>query len=186
MRTHWGETAMGFVVLALAGLFLVYSLGVANAGSGVGGYELTAKFGDAGGLAPGAKVSLSGVKIGTVSSISLDSKNYLAVAHLAISGDIKLPSDSTANITSDGLLGGQHIVVSPGGAMDNLKPGDEIANTQGAVDLFGLIGSFLRPQSGDTKSAPAPAPAPAAPPAKGAAKAPAGSAPLGSLPPGAD
>ena len=31
MRTHWGETAMGFLVLALAGLFLVYSLGVANA-----------------------------------------------------------------------------------------------------------------------------------------------------------
>ena len=182
MRTHWGETAMGFLVLALAGLFLVYSLGVAYAGSGVGGYEVTAKFGDAGGLTPGAKVSVSGVKVGTVSSITLDSKSFLAVAHLAISGDVKLPSDSTAKISSDGLLGGQHIVITPGGAEDNLKPGDEIANTQGAVDLFGLIGSFLRPQSGDAKGGDKPAASPAAP----AAKAPAGTAPVGVYPAGAD
>ena len=180
MRTHWGETAIGFLVLLLAGMFLVYSLGVANAGNGAGGYELTAKFGDAGGLAPGAKVSISGVKVGTVSSVSLDPKSYLAVAHLAIEGNVKLPSDSTAKITSDGLLGGEHIAVTPGGADDNLKPGDEIANTQGAVDLFGLIGSFLRPQSGDkAKPTDAPADAPAA-------KAPAGAMPIGSLPAGAD
>ena len=174
MRTHWGETAMGFLVLVLAGLFLVYSLGVAKAGSGVGGYEVTAKFGDAGGLAPGAKVSVSGVKVGTVSSISLDPKSYLAIAHLAIGGDVKLPSDSTAKITSDGLLGGQHIVITPGGAEDNIKPGDEIANTQGAVDLFGLIGQFLRPQSGDAKGADKPAA-----PATSAAKAPIGAYPAG-------
>lgn len=180
MRAHWGETAIGFLVLLLAGVFLVYSLGVANAGNGAGGYELTAKFGDAGGLAPGAKVSLSGVKIGTVSAVSLDPKSYLAVAHLAIEGNVKLPSDSTAKITSDGLLGGAHIALTPGGADDNLKQGDEIANTQGAVDLFGLIGSFLRPQSGAGKGADAPA-------AKvPAAKAPAGAAPVGSYPAGAD
>ena len=183
MRTHWGETAMGFIVLALAGLFLVYSLGVAKAGSGVGGYELTAKFGDAGGLAPGAKVSVSGVKVGTVSSISLDAKSYLAVAHLVIGGDVKLPSDSTAKITSDGLLGGQHIVITPGGAEDNLKAGDEIANTQGAVDLFGLIGSFLRPQSGDAKPAPTAASTASGSPA---AKATAGASALGAYPAGAD
>lgn len=178
MRTHWGETAMGFLVLALAGLFLVYSLGVANAGSGVGGYALTAKFGDVGGLAPGAKVSVSGVKVGTVSSITLDSKSYLAVAHLAIGGDVKLPSDSTAKITSDGLLGGQHIVITPGGAEDNLKPGDEIANTQGAVDLFGLIGQFLRPQAGDAKAGDKPA--------ASASAAPSAKAPVGAYPAGAD
>ena len=38
----------------------------------------------------------------------------------------------------------------------------QIDNTQGAVDLFGLIGSVMRPQ-GD--AAPAPAAAPAANPA---------------------
>ena len=186
MRTHWGETAMGFLVLALAGLFLVYSLGVANAGSGVGGYEVTAKFGDAGGLAPGAKVSVSGVKVGTVSSITLDGKSFLAVAHLTIGSGVKLPSDSTAKITSDGLLGGQHIVITPGGAEDNLKAGDEISNTQGAVDLFGLIGSFLRPQSGDAKAANTPSAAPSSGANSAAAKAPAGSAPVGSYPAGAD
>jgi phospholipid/cholesterol/gamma-HCH transport system substrate-binding protein len=42
--------------------------------------------------------------------------------------------------------------------MDDLKPGGEIENTQGSVDLFGLIGQVLRPQ-------PAAAGAAAAPPA---------------------
>ena len=72
-----------------------------------------------------------------------------------------LPADSTAKITSDGLLGGQHVVIEPGGSSDNLKAGGEIENTQGAVDLFGLVGQFQRPsQPAATPAAPdAPKPA---------------------------
>ncbi len=39
-------------------------------------------------------------------------------------------------------------------ASDNIKPGGEIQNTQGAVDLFSLIGQFLRPSSGSASSTP--------------------------------
>ncbi|MFV4709612.1 outer membrane lipid asymmetry maintenance protein MlaD, partial [Mycobacterium tuberculosis] len=53
-------------------------------------------------------------------------------------------------ITSDGLLGGQHVVIAPGGAPDDMKPGAEFQNAQGAVDLFGLIGQVIRPQAGQT------------------------------------
>jgi phospholipid/cholesterol/gamma-HCH transport system substrate-binding protein len=81
------------------------------------------------------------------------------VARLSLDPTVKLPSDSTAKITSDGLLGGVHVAIAPGGAADNLKPGGEIENTQGAVDLFGLIGQVMRPQP--PNAAPA-APAPAA------------------------
>lgn len=165
MRRNWGETAMGFVVIAFALLFVAYALRVADVGGGHAGYDLSAKVGDAGALAPGAKVTIAGVKIGSVSSVSIDPKSYLAVIHLAVDGNVQIPSDSTLKITSDGLLGGAHIAIAPGGAADNLKPGAEIENTQGAVDLFGLIGQVMRPHTDAAPAAGAPSatasPAPA-------------------------
>lgn len=145
MRAHWGETAMGFLVLGLAAIFLIWSLDVARAGRLGGGYQVSAKFGDVGGLQPGAKVSLAGVKVGSVTAVRVDPKTFLAVVEISLDGDVHVPSDSTVKVSSDGLLGGNHIVLSPGGAEDNLKPGGEFSNTQGSVDLFGLIGQMLRP-----------------------------------------
>lgn len=156
MRSHWGETAMGFLVLALAAIFLIWSLNVAQAGRLSGGYPVSAKFGDVGGLQPGAKVSLAGVKVGSVSTVRVDPKTFLAVVEMSLDSDVHVPSDSTAKVTSDGLLGGAHIALTPGGAAEDLKPGGEISNTQGSVDLFGLIGQFIHPHpAADSAAAPA-------------------------------
>ena len=163
----WAETGVGALVLAAAAGFLIYALGNTSKGADAGGYELIGKFGDVGALAPGADVRVAGVKVGAVSKIELDSKAYLAKVHVVINKDVKLPADSTAKITSSGLLGGQLVAIAPGGSLDDMKPGAEFQNTQGAVDLFGLIGQFVRPSSGAAApasgSAPAPAPAAAAP-----------------------
>lgn len=155
---------MGVVVLALAAGFLTYSLSVGGVAMKRGDYEISAKFGEAGSLAPGAAVTVAGVKVGAVSQVTLEPKTYLAVAKLSIDPTVKLPADSTAKITSDGLLGGAHIAIAPGASLDDLKPGGEIENTQGAVDIFGLIGSVIRPQGGGSSDAAAPStPAPANP-----------------------
>ncbi|MDR3509849.1 MAG: outer membrane lipid asymmetry maintenance protein MlaD [Caulobacteraceae bacterium] len=167
-RGQWAETGLGAVVLAAAGGFLFYALSAGAIHAGSRGYEVTAKFGQVGALATGADVRVAGVKIGTVSDIKLDPKTFMAVTRFTLDPTIKLPADSTAKVTSDGLLGGSHITVEPGGAQENLKAGDEFQNTQGSVDLFGLIGQFLRPQGGAASSA-----APAAPAAPAAAPAPA-------------
>src|SRR6185437_2615685 len=171
-KEQWAETAVGAVVIAAAAGFLAYSLTVGGKGAGHG-YEVQAKFGQVGALAPGAVVSVAGVKVGTVSSITLDPKTFLAVVKLDLDSKTPLPSDSVAKITSDGLLGGQHISIEPGGATDSLKAGSEIENTQGAVDLFSLVGQFLRPSAPANGAAPA---QPGAPPstAPDAAKAGAG------------
>ena len=158
LREQWAETIMGLVVLVLAASFLAYSLSAGGVGRPAGAYQLKARFGDVGALAPGASVSVAGVKVGTVSQISLDPKTYMAVVDLSLAPTMILPSDSTAKITSDSLLGGMHVAIAPGGAPDNLKAGGEIENTQGAVDLFGLIGQVIRPQP-----VAAPAPTRAAP-----------------------
>jgi len=159
LREQWAETAMGVVVLALAAGFLTYSLSVGGVHSKRGDYEISAKFGEAGSLAPGAAVSVAGVKVGTVSEITLEPKTYLAVAKLSIDPTVKLPADSTAKITSDGILGGAHVSIAPGAALEDIKAGGQIENTQGAVDLFGLIGSVMRPQGGGSGEAATPAPA---------------------------
>ena len=153
---------MGVVVLALAAGFLIYSLSVGGVHMKSGNYEINAKFGEAGSLAPGAAVSVAGVKVGTVSQITLEPKTFLAVAKLSIDPTVKLPSDSTAKITSDSLLGGAHVSIAPGAAMDDIKPGGQIENTQGAVDIFGLIGSVIRPQGGSDATASSDSAAPAA------------------------
>jgi phospholipid/cholesterol/gamma-HCH transport system substrate-binding protein len=160
LREQQTETVMGLAVLILAAGFLAYSLSVGGVGKRPGGYDVTARFGEAGALTTGAVVSVAGVKVGAVSQISLDPKTYLAVVRLNLDPTVKLPADSTAKITSDSLLGGAHVAIAPGGAPDDLKPGGEIVNTQGAVDLFGLIGQVMRPQ--EPKAAPADA-APGAP-----------------------
>jgi phospholipid/cholesterol/gamma-HCH transport system substrate-binding protein len=93
-----------------------------------------------------------------VTGVTLDPKTYQAKASILIDNTIQLPADSTVKITQDSLLGGEHLAVEPGGSLQNLKPGQAFQNTQGAVDLFGLIGQVLRPQT-PASSTPAAAPA---------------------------
>ncbi len=173
----WAETATGAVVLGVAGVFLAYAMGSRLAEAGGGGYPLRAHFGSVGGLAAGADVRVAGVKIGQVAGIRLDPKTFLADTTLRVDAGVKLPSDSSVKITSDGLLGGQYVAVEPGGAADDLRPGAEFQNVQGAVDLFGLINSVIRPQGGGSTAAPAAG--------AGAASAGTAAATPAPLPPGA-
>lgn len=128
LHEQWAETLMGLLVLVLAVGVLVFSLTVGGVGSRPGGYDVTAKFGQVGSLTPGAAVTVAGVEVGTVSEIRLDPRTYLAVTTLSLDPDVKLPSDSTAKITRDSLLGSLHVAITPGGATDDIKPGGEIEN----------------------------------------------------------
>lgn len=168
---QYAEAGVGALVLLGAAAFLTYALSHSEIRSGLGsGYELTARFGQVGGLAAGADVRLAGVKVGSVSRIELDPKTYLAKTSINIDSTVHLPTDSTVKISSDSLLGGQHVTIEPGGAAADMKPGSEFENVQGAVDLFGLIGQVIRPQGG---AAATPAPGATTPAASPAAAAPA-------------
>ena len=151
-RTDLAETAVGAAVLAVAMGFIVYAL---SAGDRLrpDGYEVVARFGQVGSLAPGSAVRLAGVKIGSVESVSLDPRSFLAVVRLGLDPAIKVPSDSSAKIASDGLFGGAHIAIEPGGSPEVLSRGGEFQNTQGAIDLLGMIGQGLRPQTVDAPAA---------------------------------
>ena len=104
MKKRPVETIMGLVVLLIAGLFLYFAYSVSDL-QVVKGYEVTAKFLKVGGLNVGADVMINGIKIGTVIGQKLDNENYDAEIKLSIASDIKLPKDSTAMISSNGLMG---------------------------------------------------------------------------------
>ncbi|MBI4184710.1 MAG: outer membrane lipid asymmetry maintenance protein MlaD [Proteobacteria bacterium] len=136
------ETVMGAVVLVVAALFLVFAFTTTDIGAR-SGYVLNAKFDRVDGLLIGNDVRLSGVKVGTVAGQTLDPETYLAVVSMTIDPSVKLPADSSAQILSDGLLGGKYLALVPGADTRMLKEGETIKFTQSSVSLEQLIGKFI-------------------------------------------
>ena len=137
------ETLLGLAVLIAAGAFLYYAQGRLDEGPGRDSYELTARFSTVGDLSRGAEVRVAGVPVGAVQGIELDRQTYFARTILTLRSDVEIPEDSTAKIAASGLLGGAYVEIEPGGAMEALDPGEEIEFTQGAVDMFDLIGEAI-------------------------------------------
>lgn len=150
------ETLIGAVVLIVAGLFLAYAFRTVDA-STPGGYEIIARFDRVDGLKKGADVTIGGIKVGTVVDQKLDPKTFQAVVRVSIASDIKLPTDTSAKLVSESLLGGLSMTLEPGGDEKNIPPGGEVARTQGAVNLMDLIGQAIFSPKGQE-------PAPASPP----------------------
>ena len=159
-RRNIAEILSGAVVLIAAAGFLAYA--VAHSGRSVtGGYTLQARFDRIDGLAVGADVRLAGVKIGTVTDARIDPQTYLAEVSFTVQNDIAVPKDSSAEINSDGLLGGKFLSVVPGADTVSLQPGQRVAITQSAVSIEQLLGKFIFSASeakGGQGQAPSPPP----------------------------
>ena len=156
-QNNIAETLIGAGVVAIALVFAV--LVYYRTGSGtVSGYEINAKLSKADGLAVGTEVRLAGIKVGTVSDLTLDPKTYLVTVHMNIQHDIKLPVDSSILVTQAGFLGGQYLSITPGGDDQMMTAGTYFENAQGSIDVMGLVGRFAT--GGSTSNQP---PAPKAP-----------------------
>ena len=141
-QRNFSELIAGAVVLVVAAGFLGYA--VAHTGrSTVSGYTLRAKFDRIDGLAVGSDVRLAGVKVGSVTSAGVDPKTYQAMVTFTVQSTLQLPKDSSAEITSDGLLGGKFLSVVPGGDDKMLADGGEVTITQSAVSFEQLLGKFI-------------------------------------------
>jgi phospholipid/cholesterol/gamma-HCH transport system substrate-binding protein len=169
MQNNTVETLIGAVVVIVAAVFLYFTYTATSQG-GVTGYDIKARFAAVDGVSVGTDVRLHGIKVGSVKELTLDPKSYMAIATMTVRRDIQIPDDSSAKITSSGILGSSYISISPGGSDTMLAENGELNDTQGAVDLMGLVGRYIN--SGGSSSPPpqkpsAPpqqtAPAPSAP-----------------------
>lgn len=143
MAENLSEVIAGGAVLAAAIGFLAYAGQSTGFTAESSSYPLTASFRSVDGVTVGTDVRLAGVKVGTVTALSLNPQTYFADATISVRKDVLLPDDSTILVSSEGLLGGSFIELQPGGSLDNLSPGDEIEDTQGAVSVISLLMKFV-------------------------------------------
>jgi len=149
------EILVGFFMLLGALALLVLALQV----SGLSGsmtspniYRVSALFDNVGDLKSRALVTIAGVRIGQVESISLDPESFKAKVTLDL--DVskgKIPSDSEASINTAGLLGSNYISLTPGFEEKPLQNGSVITQTHSAIVLEDLIGQFMYKLSNDDK-----------------------------------
>ena len=140
MKEEAKEKLVGSVV------FLTFLLGVGFAYGGHNlddsdGYLVSATFGRVDGLGTGADVYMGGISIGSVEEMSLD-KNYRAVLTLRLSDAVKIPTDSSAAIHTDGLFGSKYVILEPGGEETYIPAGGAFTVTQDSLvvsDLLELI-----------------------------------------------
>ena len=137
MKRNIIETVMGAVVVLVAIAFVAFAFRTSGLSTGTG-YNVSAEFNNVTGISRGTDVRISGVKVGTVVNQELDHKNYRALVVLNIHDDIQLPTDSSARIVPEGLLGGNYVSLEPGAEDEIIEPGGRIQYTQGSVNLLDL------------------------------------------------
>ncbi len=126
-----GLLAIAYLTLNLGGLELF----------GGNYYKVHANFSSISGLKSGARVEIAGVQVGKVSHISLVDDQ--AKVELSLKPEVKIGSDVFASIKTQGIIGDKFVQLTPGAEEDFLQDGDEITETESAVDLEALISKYV-------------------------------------------
>ncbi|WP_415483242.1 MlaD family protein [Acetobacter papayae] len=131
----------GAVLLAAAG-FASYALGTQKTPGG-NGYELSARFVSANGLTRGADVELAGVRVGRVSSITLDPASQMALVRFRLASSLRLPQDSTLSIGSATLASENALMIEPGHDNTYAPPGALLTHTQEPTSLEQQVSNYI-------------------------------------------
>jgi phospholipid/cholesterol/gamma-HCH transport system substrate-binding protein len=106
-------------------------------------YKIHGLFANANGIEIGDNVKISGVDVGTITGVSLDRATYVARIDMCVSKDIKLPIDSSALITSSGVISGKFVNISPGSDTKLILNGGKIEYTQAEANVGGIMDKIL-------------------------------------------
>ena len=144
MKSDIFEFIVGLGVIIIAGWFILSVVTKSDKLSNIS--ETTnyiASFNDVSGISVGSNIKLAGVTVGKVLELKLDEINYTAEMVLGINRKIKIPNDSEVIITSEGLLGGNYVSISPGGSDIFLEANENFSFTQSSLSLNNLIQKFF-------------------------------------------
>lgn len=94
------------------------------------------------GLKQGTQILFEGYPVGLIEGIVRmdDMADPYFRVDLSIQGGWRIPSDSVAEVTASGLLGGYLVNIREGAAADTLEPGSEIRSKE-AADVFAALSS---------------------------------------------
>tara|TARA_B100000989_G_scaffold298993_1_gene291749 strand:+ start:5942 stop:6388 length:447 start_codon:yes stop_codon:yes gene_type:complete len=132
MKNNYFETTLGLIILIFASYAMFIFIQANKTYNKKETIELSAKFLKSGGIFIGNDVKLRGIKIGTVSNVSLD-EEYLAKIDMLIDKKINLPRNSEISVQSDGILGNKYI---------SILPGDESQSYLVNQDSFLIVNDF--------------------------------------------
>ena len=142
-RSNIIEILVGFIILVGAisiGVITFNKLPYKNSSHGC--YIVKASFKSVDGLDIGDDITISGVKVGTVTSISLD-KEYQPVVTMCIQKNILLPSDSSASLSIYNLLGKKYVDIALGSNQDNIDAGGFIEYTNSDLNISTIISKLI-------------------------------------------
>ncbi len=140
------ELIVGIFVIAAISALIFLALRVSGLTSVVSspGYSVTANFENIGSLKNNAPVTIGGVKVGQVTSITLDPATFQAVVTIHIFNTTnQIPIDTSASILTAGLLGANYIGLTPGYDSEYLQNGGVIKDTHPALILEQLISQLV-------------------------------------------
>jgi phospholipid/cholesterol/gamma-HCH transport system substrate-binding protein len=106
--------------------------------------QISAVFERADGISNGSLVYIKGVRVGSVSRIRLREDARVNI-QMRIDSDIPIPRNSTANLTSLGIVEGKSIVIELGTSTEYLQFGDELEGiyTETMMEVLGQKGEEL-------------------------------------------
>ena len=111
-------------------------------GLGTSGYAVEAVFGDAGGMRSGSDVMMAGVVIGRVGDVVVNDDSEAKLT-LMIDDGILISADAIASVRTKGIIGERYVRISQGGDDEMLQAGDEIEETESAINIEDLVSKYI-------------------------------------------
>src|ERR1700722_15619926 len=141
----------GFIGAVLIVLIILVGLWPDRLVSVAAAVRYQALFSEAGGLAAGNDVTVSGIKVGTVSNVAL--RNGDALVTFTMKGNVPLGTDTTAHIRTGSLLGERVLTLESAGT-GMMHPLDviPISRTGSPYSLTDAVSDFTS-YAGDTNTA---------------------------------
>ena len=137
------EYVLGLLILIISIISIVYYSSKINLFNKVDTLQVNSSFFDIGNINIGNDVKIMGVKVGEVSSISLDQENFMAVITSTVDESIKIPNDSIFKIANNGFIGSPYIEIELGNSNEIFKNNDYTINNVDAVSLEEIINNFI-------------------------------------------
>lgn len=132
-----GIVAVAVLLMAWAGIRFLSGLDVFGRSR-----TYTAHYEQVNGLQDAATVVISGVKVGQVTGVVLNTEQGGVDVTLSIDSKFDIPTDSRAMIFSAGLMGGKSIEIKLGESKEYLESGDAI-QTGVTLDMFDTLANEL-------------------------------------------
>ncbi|MCH9668616.1 MAG: MCE family protein [Actinomycetia bacterium] len=132
----YNATWLGFTALAVIGVLVAAAVGVKSLG--IGETDYTAEFAQAASLKPGNTVTVAGIEVGTVRSVSLAGDRV--EVGITVRDDVKLGKDTRASIQLQTFLGGRYLALMPAGAGSVPDNRIDLDHTEVPYDLQELLG----------------------------------------------